>query len=189
MYSTPARIALAKPDPRAAASLFHKSYALHKDLGHVPSAANALLSVAECYFDMKRLTVARRFCEIALRSLRDEPRSLTRATALAVKGKIDEAAGRTEQATAFWREAADVAKEYRDRVLRFKIDLFLFRRAARDGDRASARAIQRRLTRLSPWIPPELPELSEFRDLLRNSQFGTDDLVSVSQRESLPNDN
>lgn len=170
MYSTRAHVALSRSDPHSAIVLFHKSHSLHRDLGNVESAAAALVSVSECHLDLRRMRAARRSCESALQLLQSEPRSLTRATALAVMGKIVEAEGHVDQAVGFWQEAIEVAKEYRDRVLKFKIDLMLFRRALSLGDGSSARAIQRRLRRVSPWIPAELKELTEFRELVRTGR-------------------
>ena len=186
MYSTQARIALARLDPRGAAALFHKSYSLHRGLGNTERTVLALLSISECYLDMMRLGAAQRFCDAAFRLLEDPPRSAAHGAALAVRGKIAEAEGRHDRATAFWHEAADIAKGHRDRALRFKIDLFLFRRALADADDPTARAIQRRLRRLAPWIPAQTPELGEFWDLVRSPRADASTAVAERQLGTFP---
>ncbi len=65
-----------------------------------------------------------------------------------------------------------LAREYKDRVLRFKIDLSLLRRAMSSDDEPSSRAIRRRLRRLAPWIPREVEELTQYREFVRSESKG-----------------
>ncbi len=167
MYSTKAHVALSRSDPQTAIPLFHKSHTLHRDLGQSETAASVLVSIAECHLDLQRIRAARQACDSALRMLESGSPCVTQASALAVMGKVADAEGHSDRAARLWHDAMDVAKECRDRVLKFKIELLLFRRALRVGDDSAARAIQRRLRRVSPWIPAELQELTEFRDLVR----------------------
>jgi tetratricopeptide (TPR) repeat protein len=189
MYSTQARIALARLDHAAAAELFHKSHALHKDFGHLEWSVLALLSVAECYLDLKRVQAAHRLCQTAASLLQDHPRSSAYAATLAIEGKVADAEGKRDRATALWHEAATLARNHHDRAMRFKIDLCLFRRAISDKDSAAARAIQRRLRRLAPWIPTETPELAEYFDLIRGEKPPGTTYVAGWQRSELPLNN
>jgi len=189
MYGTRARIAAVRPDPRAAVIFLHKSYSLHREAGHLENMAIALVSIAECYLDMRRIRSARRASEAALRSLADHPRSHARAAALSVMGKVMEAEGRFDYAISVWHEAASLARDYKDRVLRFKIDLSLLRRAMSSDDEPSARAIRRRLRKLAPWIPQEVEELTQYRDLVRSETQGSADSVATLQRGVFPDCN
>jgi tetratricopeptide (TPR) repeat protein len=170
MYSTKAYVALSRPDPQSAIALFHKSHSLHRDLGQCELAASVLVSIAECHLELERVRAAHQACDSALRMLQSGARCLAQASALAVLGKVVDAEGHSDRANSLWHEAMEVAKDCRDRVLKFKIELLLLRRALRVGDSSSARAIQRRMRRVSPWIPAELKELTEFRDLVRTME-------------------
>ena len=80
-------------------------------------------------------------------------------------GEIEAREGHPERSTRYWREASDMAKRMRDKTLRFKAEFLLFRQAHQEGNKAVARAIARRLVRLSNWVPSSLEELHEFRQL------------------------
>ena len=71
----------------------------------------------------------------------------------------------TDLAEKRWKEAAAIAKKLNDKVLRFKAEYQLLKQACDNGDKPVARAIHRRLTKLSNYIPANTPELADFRSI------------------------
>ena len=81
---------------------------------------------------------------------------------LILLGEIEEVENKRSLAGHHWKEAASIARRLNDRQLRFKAEFGLFRKALLDGDDAVARAIGRRLRKLSAWIPSNTQELQAF---------------------------
>jgi hypothetical protein len=80
-------------------------------------------------------------------------------------GEIEALQERSSMAEQHWKEAAAVAKRLHDRPLAFKAEFLLYKLAKQQGNLPTARALQRRLRRLTPWLPPDTPELVEFKQL------------------------
>jgi len=159
-------IDLTQQAPEAAAVFFRKAFKLLRDQGENKECVRMLNNLAQCYFDMRRYKAARRAASAAERQAHEL--SLLRAQALSriILGEIDEVEDQPLAATRRWKEAVEIAKTLNDRELRFKAEFVLFRQALQDGNKPIARAIERRLRRLSPWIPEETYELMTFRSLV-----------------------
>ena len=80
-------------------------------------------------------------------------------------GRLDERAGRRDDAVRRWRRAAAGAAELHNQRLAFAAEFFVYRSALDAGYGALARAAQRRLERLAPWVPMHLPLLAQFREV------------------------
>ena len=89
---------------------------------------------------------------------------------------------RPEQATKRSREALQIAKELNDKELRFRAELVLLRQALSTGDISVARAIYRRLRRLSPWISANAEGLKVFQRLVAEHQHVLTNPVSSPQQ-------
>ena len=88
-----------------------------------------------------------------------------RALGHILMGEIEYSLHRDAQATKRWKEAAEIAKTLNDKVLRFKAEFFLYKQAQEQDNRAVARALFRRLRRLSNWVPSDTAELIDFREI------------------------
>jgi molecular chaperone GrpE (heat shock protein) len=104
-------------------------------------------------------------------------------------GEIDVIENKPRQASKRWREAARIARELNDRELRFKAELELYKQALAERNQAVARAIQRRLQRLSPWISNNAPELLAFNKLLAENRFLQHTSVASTQRPASTRNN
>ena len=80
-------------------------------------------------------------------------------------GEIDAIEHRETLAAKRWREAADIARELDDKVIRFKAEYFLYKQAQQTGNDPVARSLQRRLRKLAHWVPDDTPELLDFKSL------------------------
>jgi len=79
-------------------------------------------------------------------------------------GRLDEHAGRRDDAVRRWRQAAAKAAELHNQRLAFAAEFYMYRSALDAGHGALARAAQQRLERLAPWVPTHLPLLARFRE-------------------------
>jgi tetratricopeptide (TPR) repeat protein len=165
VYSNRARIASDMSDLPLATSFHDKAYRVYKETDHLVECVHALNNLAQCYFDLKRLRAARRAAEASQRLASDYKLQRSLALSCIILGELEELEERPARAVKLWKDAIVIAKELRDRELRFKAEFFLFRRALATNERAVARAIQRRLKRLSPWISEGTEELAEFKQL------------------------
>ena len=168
VYTSRALLALAMGDLRGATEYFGQAYAAHKKAGRQYECARALNNLAQVYFSGGRLRAARR--ALAASERLAEPIKQHRALALGriLLGVIESLEHHDELATLRWREAARIARQLDDKVLRFKAEYYLFRQAHQRGDQPVARALHRRLRKLSHWVPDETPELADFNVLATN---------------------
>jgi len=169
-YSTRARQALAESDLDTAASLFQKCHSVFQEEHLVPECARALSNLAQVYFDLKRYGAARRAIqatEVVLKPAGAHHRH--RALARILLGEIDVVEQRDDLAERRWKEAAKIARELNDKTLQFKAEYQLLRQAHRLGNLPVARSIQRRLSKLSNYVPEDTPELHCYRELLVES--------------------
>ena len=165
LYAARAGIAADYEEYTLAASLYEKAHAAHKSAGDLGESTHALNCLARCYLRLNRVSAARRVSEACEKLAKSSSKHRSRAFSLLTQGEIDDAEGRPQSAIRRWRAALDISKQLNDKQLRFKTELLLYQRALTDGDAPVARAIQRRLTRLSPWIQPDTEELLTFKRL------------------------
>jgi tetratricopeptide (TPR) repeat protein len=137
--------------------------------------------LAEAYFDAGREESARRAAAAALKLSEQHGFSVGRAYALLYLGQIDEGNGLAQRAEERWREATSIAESVENKRLRFCAQFYLYRQALAAGETARSRALARGLERLAPWIPENLPLLSEFRRLRSQASAGTE-----QEREDRP---
>lgn len=146
-----------------AIDLLRSAYKGFQDAGDRYECAVCLNNLAQVYFDLRRYRASRRSLEAAERIAR--PQGMKRVLALGriLLGEIEVIEDRLRLATTYWKEAVSLAKDLNDKVLRFKAEFLLFKQAREEGNAAVARALGRRLLRLSAWLPHNVPELTEFK--------------------------
>ena len=164
-YSNRARLALQEKEFEQAVTHYRVAFTAHRQAGRVNECASTHLNLANAYFCLHRPKAARRALAASERLATSLGATRTRALVRIVLGEIEEADGRRMEATRQWREALDMAKHIRDKIVQFKAEFFLFRQALRQGEDAVAGAIGRRLSRLAAWIPSDVEELPEFKEL------------------------
>ena len=163
LYSNRGLLTMEAGDLITAARDFQTAFQIYKEQGLMVEAARCLNNLGQVYFDMKRYGAARRALSAGQKV---EPQNLRlRTLAHVLLGEIDEIEGHDRSARKHWQEAATIAKQLKDKVLRFKAEFFLLRQARRGGDEAIARAISRRLRKLRHWIPQTTPELAAFLEI------------------------
>ena len=166
LYSNRGRLAAEEGDLNLASEYYLKSYRAAKKIGEFHACAVELLQLGYLYKSSGRVGAARRAAIAAENIARDNGIDRSLGFALALRGHVELAEGNPGTAAECWREAAELAKRHNDRILRFKVDLFRYQNAKEEGKEAAARAIERRLKRLAPWLPEEGDEITLFKDLL-----------------------
>jgi tetratricopeptide (TPR) repeat protein len=164
-YSNLAQLVYADRDLLQAATLFQKAHGAFQKVGYGFECARMLNNLAQVYFDLGRLRAARRSLGAAEELARSLGQHRARALGYILLGEIESRERNTDAASRRWKDAAEIARRLNDKTLRFKAEYFLFKQACETGDAPSARALQRRLRRLSVWIPRDTPELTDFRRL------------------------
>ncbi len=164
-YSSRASLADEQGDFHLALQLHKKAFEAFKAVDLQVECAKAIYHLARAYFHLEKLSSARRAITSAKRLARRQGLNRTLAFLQVLLGEIEELENKPKQASARWREAALLAKKNNDRPLRFRAELLLFRQALSVGNEAAARAVERRLLRLAPWVPEAAEELAEFRRL------------------------
>lgn len=166
-YSARALQALAESDLETASTFFQRSHKIFRDTDQRPEWARSLSNLAQVYFDLGRYGAARRAlvaAEIVLRPVGHHHRH--QALIGILLGEIDALENRDSRAQRHWQEAAQIARELKDKTLQFKAEYQLLRHAHRRQDEAAVRAIQRRLSRLSNYVAADTPELQDFQELV-----------------------
>jgi tetratricopeptide (TPR) repeat protein len=170
LYETRGLIELTQQHPESAVDYFKRAFELFRQGHRDTECVRVLNNLAQGYFDLQRYGAARRAATAADRQAREllllRPQALSRI----LLGEIDEVEEKPLAATRRWKEAVEISKELNDKELRFKAEFVLFRQALHDGNRPIARAIERRLRRLSPWIPEETYELATFKSLVSENE-------------------
>jgi len=169
LFDNRARVAFDREDLPLAIQLYRRAYEAFDETAQSHERVLVLNSLSQCYFDMNRFKAARRACEAAERLSRANNQRRARALSLILLGEVDEIQNRPAQAIRRWKQAVIIAKELNDKELRFKAEFVLLRRALESGDEAVARAIKRRLRRLSPWLSSATQELDDFKKLTRTT--------------------
>lgn len=165
LYGARALVASQDGDFDQAVSLYQKAFKAFRDVGQRLECARTLSNLAQAYFNLRRYTSARRALEAAERMAAPLKSDRIRARVRILLGEIEELENRPEKAAALWREAVHLARELKDRVTQFKAEFLLYRQAITLGNRLTARALERRLQRMSPWISKDVVELNEFTKL------------------------
>jgi tetratricopeptide (TPR) repeat protein len=167
-YANRARLACHEKDFRKAISLYQIAFKAHEQAGRINECANTLLNLANAYVDSKRRQSAQRALAAAERLALSVHDTRTRVLIRVLGGELSEAEGLHSEATRRWHEALELARSLNDKILQFKAEFYLYRHALRREEEATARALGRRLLRLAAWIPADLEELAQFRELSGN---------------------
>jgi transcriptional regulator with XRE-family HTH domain len=162
-FSSRARIALQSSDANSAIDLFQKAFDAFRKAGQESECPLTLSNLARSYFSAARYRSARRALISAERLASRLHHERTKAVVRILLGEIEEIENRPREATEHWRAAAEIARQLNDKILRFKAEYLLYRHAIATGNRLAARAIEKRLHRISPWLPQEVEELAAFR--------------------------
>jgi tetratricopeptide (TPR) repeat protein len=164
-YANRALMACYEKSFHEAISLYQVAFNAHKRAGRVSECSRVLLNLANAYLDLGRPRSARRALAAAERMAHTVGDTRALVLMLILAGEIDESEDRPAEATRRWREALDLAKNLRDKILQFKTEFYLFRHAVRQGDESTAKALARRLVRLVAWIPEDVEELARFKSM------------------------
>ncbi|MBZ5639873.1 MAG: helix-turn-helix domain-containing protein [Acidobacteriia bacterium] len=186
VYSNSARLACDEGQLAQGLKLYQQAFKAHKKVGQSEECARALLNIASTYFDQSRYRAARLAAVAAERIAAPLGMDRIRALLRILLGEIAEAENHSSLAVERWLEAADIARKVRDKILQFKAGFPLFRHLLAKGDETTARALERRLLRLSAWVPDNLEELTSFRQLSRANQPPRSRRVSRTQPPPSP---
>ena len=168
-YGNRARVATSLGDEQTAVDYFKRAHAAFSSENLQPECAISLNNLSQCYFNLKKYRSARAASEAALKIAERSELLRIAGLSLIMQGEIDRVENRGESAEVKWRRVVGIAKETQDKELRFKGEFLLWKFASGSGREAIARAIRRRLEKLSPSISPHLVELREFRQLTGRS--------------------
>jgi transcriptional regulator with XRE-family HTH domain len=128
--------------------------------------SQAMLWLAECSNHLGNVARARRLAQTAKRMSEMNDVPLGVAYAELILGYVDEASGHVEQALQRWRKASTLAARLDNPRLVFAAEVAMFRQALLAGDAARARALRRRLDRITPWVPRYAPAYRRFKSLI-----------------------
>ena len=148
-----------------AVGYFQRTHELLVKDKRLQEAARCLNSICECYLNLKRYRAARMSALAADKLTAIHGGERTHAISLLALGLVDAAEEKYDAAVQRWRESSQIARRLNDRELRFRAEFELYKDARREGNAPISRAIERRLYRLSPWLPSQMDELLEFRRL------------------------
>jgi len=165
IYGNRARLALERSDLKLAASLYERAYRAFKKSGDRVECVQSLNNLSQCFFNMSRYRAARRALETSERISRLEQHYRCLALSLILLGEIEDIENRPAQASRHLKEAVAISRQLNDRTLRFKAEFVLLQRAVKSNDGPVARAICRRLQKLSPCISSDTDELQAFRQI------------------------
>ncbi|TDI46594.1 MAG: hypothetical protein E2P01_08555 [Acidobacteria bacterium] len=149
---------------------FQKAYNAFRDRGMIKSGAHALIALADCYHDIGNLNAATRTLQV-VRTVSDKHSLLRiKALTLTIQGLVDQDSEKPASAEKNLREADKIARELNDGILRFQVEFYLYKHALAQNQIASARAIRRRLDKLSLSVPSTVEQMMEFRELVRENR-------------------
>ena len=147
---------------------FQKAYDAFKKQGTVSECANVLIGLTDCYQESGNLGAATRTLDIAKRICDEHSLRRLKALTLALQGIVDEMSARPEAAEENLRDALSIAKELNDRILRFKVEFYLYKHALGNGKAAAARSIRRRLDKLLPSVPNTVEQVLYLKAIGNN---------------------
>lgn len=171
---TRATVALDQEQWNAASAQLMEALATYRRSEGVPSRLLpnpsfeplTLLKLAECALRVGEHARTRQLALAAKRMSVEGDLPLGRAYAELLLGCVDEAEGHVDRALQRWRKAAALASKINHPGVAFWAEVELLRHAIEAGERATARAIRRRLERLSPWAPRHIPAYRTYRQLI-----------------------
>jgi tetratricopeptide (TPR) repeat protein len=180
-YSTRALIDREQGNFESALEMQKLALSAYRAAGQEAECASAHHAIGEAFAQLGRPGAAKRSFgaseRIALRYDLHDARVRVRLSL----GELASRDGNLEQASAFWFEAADIARHTRDKTLLFMAEFRLLRQAVSQGRRSFSQALARRLQRLTPWILPSTDELDQFRRLVAEH-----DLLTRRRRSTVP---
>lgn len=184
LYLSRALVASYESNSPLSIDLYQRAYRFFSEAGRIPECANTLMNLAQKYVDTNRLRTARRAIASAERLAKTVAQDGVLARAQILLGEIELLAGKHEKAAIHWREAVSIAKRANDKILHFQAEYKLYEQALHLGNDVLAAALQRRLKRLSPWIPSHVEELQGFRERVAASASISKKKVSSLQRHA-----
>lgn len=164
--SSRARIAMQEGEVDRAIELYQRAFEEFRLAEVQPECALMLYNLAQAYVFAKRYTAARRALLSADRLAGPLGQNRIRALVRILLGEVEELNSKPVAAAQHWREAASIAKDMNDRIIKFRAEYFLYKQARSQGHALEAKAIEKRLNRVAPWIPREVAELGEFHQLV-----------------------
>jgi transcriptional regulator with XRE-family HTH domain len=181
-YLTRALVAGHEAEFSEAIEYYKKAYDSFNSAGRKPECANTLMNLAQTYFDAKRLSSARRAIRSAERLAVAVEHHGVRVRARILLGEIESLEGKTSEAADRWHEAVGIAKNVRDRILQFKAEYRLFEQAVELENSNVAASLERRLRKLSFWVPQHVDELQSFRRACARKRNASGKRVASAQR-------
>jgi tetratricopeptide (TPR) repeat protein len=148
-----------------AIELGKRAFASFKAAGQTLDCARMLNNLAQSYFNLGRISAARRAIQSAERLASDLNADAVRSRSRILLGEIEVLNGDQPKAAALWHDALEIARRSHDSVVHFKAEFQLFKLAVMQRNNTVTNALGRRLERMSPWIAPTEPEVAEFRAL------------------------
>lgn len=169
-----ASVAIERSDHARAVEFLQEAYRAHREaerqsclLTPNPSfEVSVLLHLAESYFETGAYDKSRRSALAAKRLSRRADLHAGFAYSELALGLVDEQEGRHGRARQRWKRTGESAEAVNNKRLAFAAEFYTFRQALALGMTSLARASQRRLERLEPWVPEHLPLLREYRELI-----------------------
>lgn len=139
--------------------------AAYRAAGQEAECASAHHAIGEVFFELGRFGAAKRALGAAERIASRLDMRDSRVRIRISLGEVALKEGNRELAASLWFEAANIARQTRDKTLLFMSEYRLLQLAVDDGRRSYAQSLARRLHRLTPWILPSTDELANFRTL------------------------
>ena len=164
-YMNRATVAYEDSDLERAAAYYEKAYKAYQRADRPHECGRSLHNLAQVHFDLGRYRASRRALLAAGKVMQPLEQHRTLALGRILMGELDALESHQDRATKHWREAVSIAKRLDDKVLRFKAEYLLLKQACENGNLPVARSIQRRLRKLSNWVPKTTPELRDFEAL------------------------
>jgi tetratricopeptide (TPR) repeat protein len=162
---TQAHLASQSGDHDSAIAILQRTFAAYKTVGRRLDCARTLNNLAQSYYNVERFKAARRALGAADRLASELKADSVRSRSRILLGEIELLDGNHSRASALWHEALEIARRTHDSVVLFKAEFQLFKLAITLGNKTVVNALGRRLERMTPWISPSEPEVSEFRQL------------------------
>jgi tetratricopeptide (TPR) repeat protein len=131
--------------------------------------AGTLLKIASSYLHMGCREKAKRAALAAKKISTEMKLPAELAYSELILGRLDEREGAANNAVQRWSKAVQLARPIKNKRLSFAGEYYLFRHALRRSDLAVARASQRRIERLLPWIPEHFSLLHDYKELAGES--------------------
>ncbi len=183
-YSSRAKVAEHERDWAGMIALYQKAHEKCREAGQHQESCRTLFNLAAGYQSAGRIRSARRVLASSERQARALGMDRLRALIRLAMGEIEDAGGAPDRARACWEEAAQIARRLNERTVTFRAEFRLYQMAIRLGREATARTIERRLSRLSAWLGGSLEEVADFKKSLDTRRQNRRRSVSRPQSSS-----